>query len=108
MSTKNNIKNKITKYEINGRTIRAGYGSCIDARIQDKEFDMYLIEVSSSLVKEWNKITLVSLTEGKIIDLLNKAIGVRILTQEDSTKVCLQIETTTHFINVFVPKGEGD
>ena len=102
--------NKIKKFEINGRTIIDGYCSCLKARVEDKLFsNCFLIEIGE-MKKEWNDATLISLTEDKVIYLINEAEKIEILeqTEEDKEKKTMwfEIETKTHKIYVEVKRGD--
>jgi len=93
---------KTESITINGKTIRAKYCSCLMARIEDKKFNLYLREV---FIRDKNNFD-VSITEDKIITLLNEAVSFEITKDIKSDLMFLQIETETHKICVDIPKEE--
>lgn len=98
---------KLKSFEVNGRTITKGYCSCLKARIKDKKFDLYLVNIGYDSNDGKNDF-LVSLTENQIIDSINDAVEIIIkpVADENDADMILSIETDTHYIHVFVPRGD--
>lgn len=100
MKTKVKDVKKMETIEINGKEIRAKHMSCLDAYIIDKTFSLYIKQHFA----EKGDAT-VSITENKIIELLNDAESFAVTQDTDEKDVMiLRIETKTHSISVMVKK----
>jgi hypothetical protein len=88
--------------KINGKEIRAGLCSCLTATVEDKTFGLY---IKGHFAEKGNCD--VSITEDKVIGLINQADSINVVQDSERPNVMLlHIDTKTHHICVDVEKGD--
>ena len=90
----------MNKIKINGREIRKGVCSCLKANVQSKEFGECL---RSTFLEEGHEYQ-ISITEAKIIELINKANSFVVNDGDEKDVKYLVINTDEYDVVVSVPK----
>lgn len=86
--------------------IRKGYCFSLKANIRSKKFDLNLVGSWPNFPKNGVRDYNISLTEAKIIDLMNEAESFQVNQSRDDKETYLQIETNDYTIYVYFQDGE--